>query len=269
MKAQIEVEKLCYKAGQKYLLHDINWQVCKGEKWVVFGENGSGKTTLLSIIAGLKKYTSGILRLFGEDYDPEKELEYRKKIAFVSTSYYDKVFRNESVLQIVLSGKNGTLGLSHQIKNEDLRSTRRVMDFMRISHKKDIPYCMLSKGEQQSTILARALLSNPEILLLDEAESGLDLIARLNLQALLSELTNKKNITMISVTHYPNEISDLFQQCLLMKNGKTFKKGAISDVFSSSSMSSYFGQEVNVEKMEMGYQFTQAKSDGSKKYLQL
>lgn len=256
----IEVKKLSCKAGQKYLLHDINWKVQEGEKWVVFGENGSGKTTLLSIIAGLKKYTSGTVNLFGEAYNSARELEYRKRISFVSTSYYDKIFRNESVLQIILSGKTGTLGLSHQITNEDVISVRRIMDFLRISHKKDMPYRMLSKGEQQSTILARALFADPEILLLDEAESGLDLIARLHLQDILNELANKKNMTMISVTHYPNEISDLFQQCLLLKYGKTFKKGNVSDVFSSSVMSEYFEQDVIVEKATIGYQVTQAKS---------
>lgn len=255
----IEVKKLSCKTGQKYLLHDINWQVQEGEKWVVFGENGSGKTTLLSIIAGLKKYTSGTVKLFGEDYISERELEYRKRISFVSTSYYDKIFRNESVLQIILSGKTGTLSLSHQITNADVCSARRIMDFLRISYKKDMPYCMLSKGEQQSTILARALLANPDILLLDEAESGLDLIARLHLQQILKGIAEKKNITMISVTHYPNEISDLFQQCLLLKRGKTFKRGNISDVFSSSVMSDYFEQEVIVEKAAIGYQVTQAK----------
>ena len=264
MTSQIEIKKLCCKTGKKYLLHDIHWQVCEGDKWVVFGENGSGKTTLLSIIAGLKQYTSGSLHLFGEVYNPEKELEYRKKIAFVSTSYYDKVFRNESVMQIILSGKTGTLGFSYEITNSDIRMLRRIMEVFRISHKKDMPYSMLSKGEQQSVLLARAILSDPEILLLDEAESGLDLVARINLYEILEELAMKKNITMIMVTHYPNEIPELFQKCLLLKNGKMFKKGTMEEVFTDSIMSEYFAQEMTVHKIVNGYQLIPVDTSSAK-----
>ena len=226
----------------------------------MIGDNGCGKTTLLSIVAGYCNYEEGSCKLFGSEQKESNLEEIRKKVGLISDSYFSKQYRQESVSSVILSGKSGSFSVRPGVTNRDLILMEKMLKSCGLVGRADSAFCTLSKGEQQSTILARALFADPEILLLDEAESGLDLIARLHLQDILNELANKKNMTMISVTHYPNEISDLFQQCLLLKYGKTFKKGNVSDVFSSSVMSEYFEQDVIVEKATIGYQVTQAKS---------
>ena len=95
----VYTDNLNYKVGQRYLLHNINWNIKKGERWVVFGLNGSGKTTLLSIIAGYNTFTEGRLEVFGAPYNDENIFENRKRIGFISSSFFDKYYRNETALE--------------------------------------------------------------------------------------------------------------------------------------------------------------------------
>lgn len=101
----IDTENLSLKAGYRYLLNDINWQVKRGEHWLVFGMNGCGKTTLLSILAGFKQPTRGNVRVLGEAYTADNILEMRKKIGWVSSSFFDQIYSREAALDVVLSGK--------------------------------------------------------------------------------------------------------------------------------------------------------------------
>ena len=116
----MEMQNLSLKAGRRYLVKDINWQIKKGEHWAVFGLNGSGKTTLLSIMAGFKMPSAGMIKVFGEEYDNENLLRFRKKIGFVSGSYFDRYYHEESALEIVLAGSLGTLGLDFEIADSDV-----------------------------------------------------------------------------------------------------------------------------------------------------
>ncbi len=250
---QIIMQRIGCKSGQQYLLKNINWQVQQGEKWIVFGENGSGKTTLLSLLVGYKPYTSGELQLFGEPFHSEQVLSYRQRIGWVSTSFFQKVFTNESVLQIVLSGKWGTVGLSGSVENKELKRAYQLLETFHIQGKKDMLYGTLSKGEQQSVLLACAFMNEPELLLLDEADSGLDYLARMRLNAYLNEYVQGKSVTIICVTHYPNEISDMYNHCLLLKHGRMVKQGSISEAFNEEVLSDFFEQKVQVQKSITGY----------------
>lgn len=260
---QIEMRHISCKAGKRYLLHDINWHVQPGERWIVFGENGSGKTTLLTLIAGYKQYYVGTMQIFGRLYNPEQVLDYRKRIGLVSTSFFSRILRNEAVLPIVLSGKSGTLGISTQITNQDLLRARRMLEVFQMNQKKDMPFYLLSKGEQQNVLLARAFMGRPEILLLDEADSGLDYIARIRLNEFLTAYTESTNATVISVTHYPNEIPSFFEHCLLLKNGSIYKSGTIAELFCSEVFSTFLQCPVDVQKQMQGYQFVSRGGDSS------
>lgn len=107
----IEASHISCKVGSRYLLHDITWRISPGQRWVVFGANGSGKTTLLSIIAGFGRY-SGSLRFAGEEVAAENVLRVRRRIGWVSSSFFDKYYTREAVLDVVLSGSGGHLGLT-------------------------------------------------------------------------------------------------------------------------------------------------------------
>lgn len=253
MDTLVELQHVGCRTGKTFLLKDINWQISAEERWIVFGENGSGKTTLLSLIAGYKPYNNGCLRLFGQKQGEEFVLENRQRICLVSTSFFANVYCKESVFSIVLSGKWGSLGVMGYPCNQDIKKAKQLLAYLQIEQKMDIPYCFLSKGEQQLTLLARAMMSEAEIFLFDEADSGLDLLARIRLQNVLEKIGQERSATMVYVTHYPNELPTSFDKCLLLKKGEVFYCGAIEEAFNETRFSKFLDQAVCVQKHRHGY----------------
>ena len=249
----IELNNVSCKAGYQYLLRDITWQVKPGEHWVVFGMNGSGKTTLLSMIAGFKHFTSGTIRLFGEEFSNDNILAVRKRVGWVSSSFFDRYYTKESALNIVLSGKYGTLGLGEDIILEDVLLAKKLLVELKLGDKIDRTFDMLSKGERQNVLIARALFSDPDILILDEPCSGLDVYNRSYLFSTIEALSQKKDLTIIYVTHYVEEIIPLFDQALLLKNGHTFAQGRTEELFTDAKMQALLGYPAQVEKINGTY----------------
>lgn len=237
----IKLEHLSCKMGQSFLLKDISWEVNPGENWVVYGLNGSGKTTLLSIIAGFKSFSQGKLEVFGEKYTNENALALRKKIGWVSGSFFDKYYTKESVLDIILSGKFGTLGLNYGVTLDDVVFAQKLVRELGIEDKLNHSFDMLSKGQRQNVMIARALFSNPELLVLDEPCSGLDVYNREHLFSTIRSLSQKGNMTIIYVTHYTDEIIEIFDHALLLKNGRVFAQGATEELFVKDYMEKFMG----------------------------
>lgn len=244
----IELTNISCKAGYKYLLRDISWQVKKGEHWVVFGMNGSGKTTLLSIIAGFKHHTAGRVTVFGEKFSNENILDIRKKIGWVSASFFDKYYSKESALNIVLSGTNGTLGLDDGITLEEVRLAKALLLELNLGDKINRTFDMFSKGERQNILIARALINNPDILILDEPCTGLDVYNRSYLFSTIEKLSEKKDLAIIYVTHYTEEIMPLFKKMLFLKNGHIFAKGDTDALLNTKIISELLGYPAVVEK---------------------
>ena len=248
----IEVNKLCCRVGKKYLLKDISWSVKPGEHWTIFGLNGSGKTTLLSILAGYKMQTDGTLKVFGESYNDDNLLAFRQRIGLVSASCFDRYYREESALQIVLSGLFGTLGLDFDISDENVKYAKKLLGRVGLGEKVEQSYASMSKGERESVLIARALISNPEILILDEPCSGLDVTARDRMLNTVENLARQGKMTIIYVTHYAEEVLDCFENALLLRNGKIYKKGISSEIFTAQCMSAFLNTEIEVKKDECG-----------------
>ena len=248
METIIETERLCCRTGRRYLIGDISWQVAKGELWCVFGLNGCGKTTLLSIIAGFKQPTGGKLRVFGEAYSGENILAHRRRIGWVSSSFFDQYCHKESALSIVLSGKTGGFGLDETVTAEDIKRAKALLGELRLAERVNHPFGMLSKGERQNVLLARALLASPDILILDEPCSGLDVIAREYVLGTVRDLAENTDITMIYVTHYTEEILDIFQQTLMLKNGRQYAQGRTAELFTEERLSDFLDHPVTVQR---------------------
>lgn len=244
----IKLDKISCKIGYKYLLKDITWDVKPGENWVVFGMNGSGKTTLLSIVAGFKHYTSGTIQVCNEEQTNDNILNLRKKIGWVSASFFDKYYTRESVLDIVLSGKYGTLGVESDITVADRKRAHKLLNELGLERRAEYSFDMLSKGERQNVLIARALYTNPEILILDEPCTGLDIYNREYLFQALERLSEKKQLTIIYVTHYVEEIKPMFNKCLLLKHGHMFAKGNTENIFNDEILSSFLEQPVTLVK---------------------
>jgi len=248
VKEVVKIEHLSCKVGYRYLLHDINWTVNEGEHWVLFGINGCGKTTLLSIISGFRSGFSGTLEVFGETYSEENILKLRKKIGFVSSSFFDKILTTETVLQIVLSGKFGTLGIDGDVSNEDVIHAKQLLKELRLGDKMYRTFDSLSKGERQNAMIARAFMGNPEILILDEPGTGLDVFAREHMLSTIKDLAERQHMTIIYVTHYCEEILELFDHCVLMQNGKFYRIGATKEIFTAENLEEMTGYPVSLHE---------------------
>lgn len=233
----LECKNICYRIGQRNILKDINWKVQPKENWLVFGMNGSGKTTLFGIIAGFLSPTSGNICVFGEPYTSKNIFDLRRKIGWVSNSFFDRIYREEDVLSIVLSGLFGTFSPEYGVKAKDVRFAKELLNEFQLIEKIGTPFSKMSKGERQSVLLARALISRPELLILDEPCSGLDIYAREHLKQTVKELTKEEKATVLYVTHYPDEIQDSLKKSMLLKNGKIFAIGATEDVITTENLS--------------------------------
>lgn len=258
----IKLIGLSCTSGSNYLLNNISWTIDHGDQWVVFGRNGCGKTTLLSIIAGYKSFTSGQLEIFGTNYTDNNILQIRKRFGWISSSFFDNYYSNESVLAIVLSGLYGTLGIGYQLPtNKEIIRAMDLLDHLGIKKKHKLPFNMLSKGERQNVLIARAFITSPEILILDEPGTGLDVLARENLLHLIRELSNNKKMTTIYVTHYPEEILPSFNKCLLLHNGTIYKVGPTEELMNSNVMSAFLNTPVSVLKTGDRYLFSINRSE--------
>lgn len=242
----IQIKNLTIKRGRKKIINDINWKIDKNDNWVLFGLNGSGKTTLLSIMAGYQSGKEGEVWLFGEKVNKENFLELRKKIGFVSSSFFDRYFTTEIVQEIVWAGKFGTLGLIDPISDYDVRKGKELLKGLGLKHKMRYPYDCLSKGEKQKVLIARALMADPEILLLDEPCSGLDLIAREKFLHNIQDISEKRDVSIVYVTHHTEEILPFFNKAVLMKDGCFFTQGNLKTIFDDKILSDFFEAKSNV-----------------------
>lgn len=242
----IDVRALSCKSGTNYLLHDVSWQVQRGEHWVVFGLNGSGKTTLLGAVAGFQPYTHGTVRVFGEEYNDDNIFRLRQRIGFVSSSFFDKVVSEEAVMNIVLSGLFGSLGVRGVVSDRERVEAQMLLAAFGLAEKCDYPFKMLSKGERQNVLIARALLVRPEILILDEPGTGLDVLAREKTLYMVQQLARETGTAIIYVTHYPEELRPEFDHCLMLRRGRVFKKGATQELFSEDVLNTFFEEDVKL-----------------------
>lgn len=262
MSVVIKAEHLSCQVGQRFLIHDISWEIHKGEHWIVFGMNGCGKTTLLSIIAGFKGETGGRLEVFGETYSAENIFSQRKRIGWVSSSFFDKYLSWESALDIVLSGVSGTLSLSKNITDADVKRAKQLLQKLRLGNKIAQPFALMSKGERQCVLIARALISKPEILILDEPGTGLDIYAREYVLCAIADLAEKTDMTIIYVTHYAEEILPMFDRTFFIRNGYLYTQGMTKDLFNNATVSDFLGHQAEVAWQADGTVKIQVKAEG-------
>ena len=173
-------------------------------------------------------------------------LQLRQEIGWVSSSFFAQYYRNEKVLDIVLSSWTGTLGVSSFPEDRAVVRAKQLLTDLGLRAKIEMPYSTLSKGEQQKVIIARAFLTDPKILIFDEPETGLDVVTREKLSNMIQELSKSDNMTIIYVTHYLEEILTTFDNCLLLKQGTIYKQGKTAQLFSSDVMSDFLNEEVSI-----------------------
>ena len=251
----VAIKDLSCISGNRYLLHQINWTIRQGEHWLLFGSNGCGKTTLLSVLAGFKAYDAGTLEVFGQGYSEDNIIRQRRRIGWVSSSFFDKYYHEEGVLDIVLSALSGTLGVPFDVSNAQMIKAKRLLIDLGLKDKIHATFDMLSKGERQHVLIARAFMTDPEILILDEPGTGLDVLARERLLATIKDLASAYDTTIIYVTHYPEEILASFDKTLLLRNGAVYKLGLTRELFTSEVMSDFFSYSAQIHYTGERYNF--------------
>ena len=239
------------RRGTTNLLTEVDWSVELDERWVILGANGAGKTTLLRLAAAELHPTTGEVHVLGERLGRVDVFELRPRIGFCSAALLARVPPQERVLDVVVSAGYAVLGRWRE--DYDSLDTGRAAALCKafgIAHLTDREFGTLSEGERKRTLIARALMTDPELLLLDEPAAGLDLGGREDLVARLTELARDPDApTTILVTHHVEEIPPGFTHLLLVSDGGVVAQGLLDDVLTSENLSATFGQDLELERL--------------------
>jgi len=244
----IHIENIHLYRNDKKILDDLSWHVQKGQHWAILGLNGSGKTTLLKVINGYIWPNEGSVQVLGETYGKTYIPKMRTRIGWVSNAMIDNFNWQDNAIEIVLSGKFGALRLFDEVTDEEIDHAVSIMKHFHCDHLANKSFEHLSQGERQRVQIARAIMADPEILILDEPCGGLDLIERENLLQTIEQIAHAENgPTLIYVTHHVEEILPCFSHVLLMKDGKNIEANARETVLTDELLSDFFGREISLQ----------------------
>lgn len=236
--------------GRNRLIDDVTWEVEEGERWVVLGPNGAGKTTLLQVAAGRMHPTTGVAGVLGEVLGAVDVFELRPRIGLASASLAERIPHREVVHNVVVTASYGVVGRWHEEYHHlDHARASDLLATMGIEHLADRTYGTLSEGERKRVQIARALMTDPELMLLDEPAAGLDLGAREDLVGRLGELAaDLAAPAMVLVTHHVEEIPPHFTDALLLRDGKVVAAGPLEPTLTDANLSETFGLPLRVER---------------------
>ncbi len=246
----VELAGVSVVRGTSTLLRDIDWTVEEDERWVVIGPNGAGKTTLLQLISANAFPTRGVVGLLGEVMGAVDVFELRPRIGMTSAALADRIPRAESVGNVVVSASYAVIGRWHERYDvQDLQRAAALMAQLRVGHLSKRTFGTLSEGERKRVQIARALMTDPELLLLDEPAAGLDLAGREALVATLSDLAEDPySPAMVLVTHHLEEIPRGVTHALLLADGRVVAAGPIRDVLTADALGATFGLPLEVSE---------------------
>src|SRR3984957_7522264 len=237
------------RRGGSMLLRDIPWTIPADERWVVIGPNGAGKTTLLQVAAAQLFPTEGTARILGERLGGTDVFELRPRIGLASAALADRVPPNEKVIDLVLTAAYAIVGRwKEEYDSTDVTRAVELLDALGCAHLIRRRFATLSEGERKRVQIARALMPDPELLLLDEPAAGLDLGGREDLLRRLTLLArDPKAPMMVLVTHHVEEVPDGFTHAMLLRRGSVLAAGPLAEVFTERNLSKCFGVPLQVE----------------------
>lgn len=247
--------------GGTRILDHLTWTVREGERWVVLGPNGAGKTTLLEVAGARLAPIRGIVDLLGERVrasgreDDDELAELRSRIGLVSPLVHEQFEPDATALDVVrIAGYGATQRRGESFEEMDDERAMDVLDAFEARGLADRTYGSLSEGERKRVQLARAVMTDPELLLLDEPATGLDLGAREELVALLAEVAADKGApATVLITHHVEEVPVGFTHALLLRGGRVLTAGRIDEVLTSPAVSDCFGVRVTIDQQDGRY----------------
>jgi iron complex transport system ATP-binding protein len=247
----LELRDVGWRRHGRHLLDGVSWRVERGQHWAIVGPNGSGKTLLLTIVNGYTWPTTGTVEVLGRRFGRTDLRELRRSIGWVSTALNERLMRSWSgtpVLEVVESGRFASLGLHERVDPATVAEAAELLERFGCGPLAARAFATLSQGEKQRVLLARAWMAQPELLILDEPTTGLDLAARERLLDAVQTMGGREDApTVLYVTHHVEEVVPIFTHALVLSEGRVQAAGPARDVLTSEHVSASFGLRVEVE----------------------
>ncbi|MGV0782840.1 ABC transporter ATP-binding protein [Mycolicibacterium peregrinum] len=251
----IDFARVSLRRGGNTLVGPITWTVELDERWVVIGPNGAGKTSLLRIAAATEYPSSGTAYVLGERLGRTDMSDLRARVGLSSSALSQRIPDDEVVRDLVVSAGYAVLGRWRE-NYEDIDYAQAVdmLESVGAEHLAERTYGTLSEGERKRVLIARSLMTDPELLLLDEPAAGLDLGGREELVARLTDLAADPDApAMVLVTHHVEEIPVGFSHALILSEGKAVASGLLTEVLTAENLSKAFGQSIALDVIDGRY----------------
>jgi iron complex transport system ATP-binding protein len=244
----LDLDGVTIVRGDNTLLADVTWRVREGERWVVLGANGAGKTTLLQVAAARMHPTRGRATVLGETLGSTDVFDLRPRVGLASAALAERMPADERVRDVVLTASYAVAGRWHERYDElDFGRSDDLLEAFGVAHLADRTFGTLSEGERKRVQLARSMMTDPELVLLDEPAAGLDLGSREMLVRDLAELAyDPLSPVLVLVTHHVEEIPPGFSHGMLLRGGTVIASGALEEVLTDDNLSATFGVPLRI-----------------------
>ena len=248
--AVLEFAGVTVRRGQTNLIDSVDWTVADDQRWVVLGPNGAGKTTLLQVASAQMHPTAGVAGILDEVLGTVDVFDLRPRIGLTSAALAERIPRDERVHDVVVSASYGVVGRWRELYDElDHERARELLVEVGVARLADRTFGTLSEGERKRVQVARALMTDPELLLLDEPAAGLDLGGREDLVNTLSVLAaDPASPATVLVSHHVEEIPPGFTHALLMREGRVVAAGPVDQVVTEAHLSETFGMPLVLQR---------------------
>ncbi|MCB0324950.1 MAG: ABC transporter ATP-binding protein [Bdellovibrionales bacterium] len=253
--AVVELSNVTVKRDGRILLDSVTWTILQGQHWALLGANGSGKTLTLKMLLGHLWPSEGAVAVLGHAFGSYDLRKLRRHIGWVNFDIqYQFMIRRESVADVVVSGQFGTIGIFDQPVTDEHRLTAKAMlERVQIGALIERRFDTLSFGEQKRVLIARALMTEPRLLILDEPCTGLDPAARERFLHSVADLAAAGGHTILFVTHHTEELLPFLSHTLLLKEGRVLAQGMTPEVITSENLSKTFSVPLRMQTVEGRY----------------
>jgi iron complex transport system ATP-binding protein len=252
----LEIHGLRIERGRTAILRGIDWQIRRGEHWVILGANGSGKTSLLKALTGFLSPTVGEFTVLGQRYGASDWRQLRLKVGVVTSAFAAAIPPAERAIETVMSGKFAQLDLWARVTHADRQAALRLLRRVGAAGIAQREWLYLSQGERQRVLIARALMAKPQLLIFDEPCAGLDPVARESFLNLVNHLAHARaggSPTLVFVTHHVEEITPAFTHALLLRRGEVAAAGPKNSVLTSRRLTETFGAPIVLSRSQGRY----------------
>lgn len=252
MPAVISLEDVSVRRQRRLLLHGVDWRVERGEHWALLGPNGAGKTTLLRIAAARSHPTTGVAHVLGGQLGRTAVAGLHERIGLVEPALLRRFHPTRRGAELVLSGATGTIAVHEErLTARDRRRARELLELLGVAGVSDRALADCSEGERARLLLARALMAEPPLLLLDEPTAGLDLAGRELVLASVDALARAQpELTTVTVTHHVEELPRSTTHALLLREGAVVAAGPVAHALTAETLSACFGLPVRVDRVD-------------------